>query len=666
MSMPFRFKTRTLLIAASLAGALGLAWVAFSKPQTEGGTLVAVSSQDRSGRYRRGSAAFERGDYAEARRQLAGLAASYPALAERIGLKLAVASGEGRRWLEAHPKSPLVPDALALLARQDRAALLQLLNRYSDHYRTREALERALVRDPDDRSLAGPLIARFPESTLAYAMATRREKTGALSPAEWQLVASIYRRVNAKQALAAYERAPAIPENLLERARLQRKLGDKPAARELYELVPRRFPKSPLVLDAAFERAELLGAGEAFAALEPLERAFAERGDEVLWARSQIAVRQLSAPEMAIPLYRRLVERYPTSAKAPNAAWELAAQSAERGNTGAARSYARWLVRNHPADPFAPKAAFWLGKWAEQAGAAAEARSQFREVLKRYPRSYYAWRSATRLGLADGSYDIDRAVVSVRWSQPPLPLEGTSAALRELLALGEISEAEQQWQSETYRRKLSPAQKLAESQLRARLGQHLRSINQATLTLLAAPPADPRAWEQAYPLFYAPGLRQWSQQRKLNPLLVASLIRQESRFEPAVRSRSGAMGLMQIMPATARFIAEREPGAFELTNPVDNLRLGTWYLRYTHERFGGSTMLALASYNAGPGNVSKWLKRNPVTNEEDFIEQIPFKETRFYVVNIYENYWNYLRLYSSQGRQALAAIDGRTAMGGSN
>ncbi|MEB3162434.1 MAG: transglycosylase SLT domain-containing protein, partial [Prochlorothrix sp.] len=79
-----------------------------------------------------------------------------------------------------------------------------------------------------------------------------------------------------------------------------------------------------------------------------------------------------------------------------------------------------------------------------------------------------------------------------------------------------------------------------------------------------------------------------------------------------------------------------------------NVSLGTWYLNYTHEEWDGNSMLAIASYNAGPGNVADWLDRYGLEDVDRFVEQIPFAETQGYVESVFENYWNYLRLYDPE------------------
>jgi soluble lytic murein transglycosylase-like protein len=139
-----------------------------------------------------------------------------------------------------------------------------------------------------------------------------------------------------------------------------------------------------------------------------------------------------------------------------------------------------------------------------------------------------------------------------------------------------------------------------------------------------------------YPLDYEGLIRENAEHRDLDPYLVMGLIRQESAYDPEARSRVGATGLMQIMPATGRELAGklssllREP---RLTDPQTNIRLGTFYLRQLVDRFGGVEELAIAAYNGGQGNVNKW-RRNNRRPLDEFVESIPFSETRNYVKRV--------------------------------
>jgi soluble lytic murein transglycosylase len=128
-----------------------------------------------------------------------------------------------------------------------------------------------------------------------------------------------------------------------------------------------------------------------------------------------------------------------------------------------------------------------------------------------------------------------------------------------------------------------------------------------------------------YPLHYTSIVRERAKAEGIDPALLAAVIYQESKFRPTARSRSGAIGLMQLTPSTARGIALRTGGtAFrvsDLTDPAINIRYGTWYLHDLFAKYG-SLRLVLAAYNAGEGNVDRWRRAG---------EGIQFPETRAYI-----------------------------------
>lgn len=141
----------------------------------------------------------------------------------------------------------------------------------------------------------------------------------------------------------------------------------------------------------------------------------------------------------------------------------------------------------------------------------------------------------------------------------------------------------------------------------------------------------------------------YAEENRLNPYLVAAVIRNESRFRPRAISAQGARGLMQIMPETGEWIAQQmklqDYHPDKLYDPEYNIRLGCWYLANLHQEFGGSTVRALAAYNGGRSNVQKWLKNRQWTGERETLEQIPFSETREYVSRVLGDYELYRRIY---------------------
>ena len=151
-----------------------------------------------------------------------------------------------------------------------------------------------------------------------------------------------------------------------------------------------------------------------------------------------------------------------------------------------------------------------------------------------------------------------------------------------------------------------------------------------------------------YPFEYRSYIETSAESRRTDPFLVAAVIKHESKFEPRARSDGGARGLMQLMPATAEWIARQlgEPFTEEyLYDPALNIRYGVWYLAELEREFGGNDILALAAYNAGRGNVRDWMERFHWTEQFDEIEAIPYPETRFYVRRVLEDREQYKRLY---------------------
>jgi soluble lytic murein transglycosylase len=140
-----------------------------------------------------------------------------------------------------------------------------------------------------------------------------------------------------------------------------------------------------------------------------------------------------------------------------------------------------------------------------------------------------------------------------------------------------------------------------------------------------------------YPLKYSDAIEEHSKERGLDPNLVRGLILQESYYNPKAKSRVGATGLMQLMPPTAKEHARRMRIPFavsRLETPDVNIRLGTYHLRMLIDMFRGNTYFAVASYNAGQGNVLKWRRAAPGKPTDEFLESIPFPETRNYVKRV--------------------------------
>jgi soluble lytic murein transglycosylase len=152
-----------------------------------------------------------------------------------------------------------------------------------------------------------------------------------------------------------------------------------------------------------------------------------------------------------------------------------------------------------------------------------------------------------------------------------------------------------------------------------------------------------------YPFPYQKNISYYAQKNDLNPYLLAAVIKTESNFNPRAISAKGARGLMQIMPKTGRWVAlqtgQIEFKVEQLDEPEINICLGSWYLAELKREFYGNTILALAAYNGGRENVSRWLQQKQWVGELTKLDSLPFPETRQFIRKVLWNYKVYRYLY---------------------
>ncbi|WP_088553761.1 lytic transglycosylase domain-containing protein [Calderihabitans maritimus] len=158
-------------------------------------------------------------------------------------------------------------------------------------------------------------------------------------------------------------------------------------------------------------------------------------------------------------------------------------------------------------------------------------------------------------------------------------------------------------------------------------------------------------WKIFYPLPYREAIFSSARQFRVDPYLIAAVIRVESRFYARAESHRGARGLMQIMPETAAWAAREMGLEFhedKLFEPEFNILIGTWYLANLQAEFQNNLPLVLAAYNGGRGNVRHWLEKKPKDRQYGDLEWIPFAETRYFVQKVLRDYRMYRRLYASE------------------
>lgn len=187
-------------------------------------------------------------------------------------------------------------------------------------------------------------------------------------------------------------------------------------------------------------------------------------------------------------------------------------------------------------------------------------------------------------------------------------------------------------------------------------------LSAALLVLVVVIITSNQFWRWMYSIGYQTEIQQAARTAKVDPLLVASVIRVESKFNTTDVSHAGAIGLMQLMPGTAQWITQQmqqEGEAFnpslitgnsaDLSVPAINIRVGTWYIHYLLQQFHGNSVAAVAAYNAGPERVSRWLAGHTWNGQLGTIMSIPVGETRHFVDRVFYNFDLYHRIY---GRDA--------------
>lgn len=610
---------------------------------------------------------------------LEGLEADYPVLAAHIVLKRAQAYellGDKKKaeesWqelLSRYPKQPVADEALYALSKSNPKYADQAIAAFPSHPRTLEIARRRLEQNPHQPNLMLLLVKYGFNTTLADTAILDRLVTNSdssLKPTDWEAIASDYwQNQQYVKSSTAYGKAPHTPHNAYRLARALQLSGKRVEAKAAYEQLIKDFPNAREAGISLLQIAKLSKLENEVPYLDRVIRQFPDSAGEALVTKARILdhTKSSKAAEEARQL---LVTKYGSSEAAAEYRWNMARKRAVAGDLLGALKWAQPMSSQNSNSKFAARAGFWVGKWANKLGRQQEAKASFEYVIARYPQSYYAWRSAVSLGLPVGDFTTVRQLtpeVVQPTEREVLPVG--SATLKELYQLHLNEEAWTLWQAE-FQNRIQPtvAEQFTNGLMQSARGQYSEAISLlSTLEDRETPQEqaeyqnlrkESAYWQALYPFPFLETIETWSKQRQLNPLLVTALIRQESRFTPTIQSPAGAVGLMQVIPSTAKWIAPKiNLKEYKLNDPKDNINLGTWFLDSTHQQYNNNSLLAVASYNAGPGNVSKWLKDRTSVDPDEFVEIIPFEETRGYVKNVFGNYWNYLRLYNPQTSRVL-------------
>lgn len=380
--------------------------------------------------------------------------------------------------------------------------------------------------------------------------------------------------------------------------------------------------------------------------------------------------------------YMKVADEYPASDLADNALWNagwcyLNLKDYEKSATTFQR-----LIDKYPKSDRAGEARFWAGISYEKAGKWREASNAYKESVQNRD-WYYSGRSMKRMQALANSGKVDKSII-----QQDKPNSDSSSIIDEIekntspwfhdllesrvfddiidqLTLYEEAGNDQK----TVYYNLSICyEKMGEfrsSWVYARRVYDMVSAKNGNNDI----PVELR--RRAYPLVYKDAVLKYAREHSIDPLLVLAVMLEESKHDHNAVSRSGALGLMQIMPTTGKDIANRlNIAGFDkdmLLNPETNIRMGTWYLKWltdmfndrVHEYFNEKkmpksepeysdiiTMIILGAYNGGPTRAGNWIERYGIDDMDEFVENIPIPEPKRYIKKVIDSYESYKSLYS--------------------
>ena len=648
--------------------------------QPERGLSTAEITDRHRAHYLLAADLIQQGDGKQALIYLQGLDQEYPLLRPQILFKIARAYQLDKQQQQAiktlnylvdtYPQHPLSANALNLLFKHKSLSEVRLFDRFPYHPITQNIARQRLRQNPDQYKLL-LLLAKYNRQKNLNPIRDRLvlEYAAELTRDDWEAIADGYWRDGEhRKAADAYIYAPPIPRNLYRAAREFHRNGNLETAKRAYQRLLREYHDSREAGQALIYLASISSGDEAVVYLQKAIDKFPDNAPEAYRSKA-IVHERFSKHEAANNSRQQLLNRHGNSASAAEYRWKKAQTLAAKGNTREAWNMMQPVVKLERELDFGAKALYTTAKWAVAIDKQQAADSTLEKIIRLYPQTYWAWRSAVMLGWDVGDFDRLRSLdpkLDLTKSYSPLP-KG-SDALQELYLLGQYHDAWLLLQSEIkHPQQISVDEQFAEGVLNLELGKYSQGMQQVWDLSKREPPQELEQWRtlrktkaywhSLFPFPYETQILQNAKQEDINPLLSISVMRKESTFNPTINSAVGAVGLMQIVPPTAKWAAEQIGMTnYSLTNPEDNIKIGTWYLSHNHHRYEDDSLLAVASYNAGTGNVNAWIKRYGIGDRDRFIEQIPFPETKDYVEGVFGNYWNYLRLYNPKIRQKVEKL----------
>jgi soluble lytic murein transglycosylase len=541
------------------------------------------------------------------------------------------------------------------------------------HYKEAFPLYQKIFIDFPDDSLAGSAFSRMKEIRERFQYPLRLYTT----KQRYIRAEKLARTEKSRDAIREFRILSGIrgeigEDSLFSLASLYAKMRKRDNAVKTFEWFIKKYPSSPRIAEAYY------GIGKIYWNIGPMSQSKlylkrlirsyprSEWSEAGLFILARIDEEEKSYEE-AIDQYTRLMKNFPGGKFYREAQWKRGWVNYLSGAyKDAYQDFEKVLEDTSLERDVRVKLLYWLGRSAEKRDEKEEAVSIYKKLYQDYPFTYYGYAAEKRLEKVFSNGEalsaVPSSLKSVSLTQrdivdsPPLNERERYhyEKIKELNELGLMEDASKEIDfllngfPTTFRHIFLTGKLYFESKA------FLDSIKRLNLIYAALSHEEiknlPREfWEIYYPRDLLPLITPHSRNRQLDPYLVLSIIRQESAFDPEAVSSAGAVGLMQLLPNTARTVSQKlDMKRFRRTmlfEPDINVMLGTKYFSDLLKRYHGDVVFALAGYNAGKGRVDKWMETNAIDDIEVFIEQIPYNETRGYVKRILRNYNNYKAIY---------------------
>ena len=333
--------------------------------------------------------------------------------------------------------------------------------------------------------------------------------------------------------------------------------------------------------------------------------------------------------------YRTLYEKYPNGQFSGEALYNIFMAKYLHKKYQDAQRLGFLHLKKFPNIKSSPAVMYYMGRISNKLKHYESANSYYKQVLSKYPDTYYAYRANYNLFKDDGTlpfFDLNNKPVVFPYKKSlEKNLVIKLALLKDYDLVAELCRQD----------------KFIQSWIAYQKGDYTISAvlaRNAMEELAVKPPFTDLRWRLIYPLHYYEIADKYKGNN--NPIIIESIIKEESHFNPYAKSPTGAGGLMQLMPATYAEIVKNNKLPNDIFNPENNIRAGSVYYESLKKVLGNKDLYAISAYNGGIGSVTGWFSKLIYNDTDEFVEQIPYPETKNYVKKVLRSYWVYGNIYS--------------------